>query len=220
VVGVTGPSAGVNPMAPASIRDAVPDDYDAFARFFAQLHAPEQVPSARVYEELVAPRAFFGVESGLPSAFLCWRPEGAVFHVSILAVLPERRRRGLGRHLMLEAARRGRAHGFTRWQLHVAIDNAAAQPLYEQLGMAVVSENVLLDLDADLAVRLSAIRLGSPHVHVVGRFGEAAPAVGNDGSPVRVVVQGDAAFANELRAAGGAVVHRTLTMCGEMPESP
>src|SRR5580704_10837181 len=101
VVGVTGPSAGVNPMAPASIRDAVPDDYDAFARFFAQLHAPEQVPSARVYEELVAPRAFFGVESGLPSAFLCWRPEGAVFHVSILAVLPERRRRGLGRQLML-----------------------------------------------------------------------------------------------------------------------
>jgi hypothetical protein len=76
VVGVTGPAAGVNPMAPASIRDAVPDDYNAFARFFAELHAPEPVPSARVYEQ-VAPRAFLGVELGSPSAFLCWRPKGA-----------------------------------------------------------------------------------------------------------------------------------------------
>jgi hypothetical protein len=53
----------------------------------------------------------------------------------------------------------------------VAIDNAAAQTLYEQLGMAAAAENILLDLDANLAVRLSAIQLGSPHVHVVGRFG-------------------------------------------------
>jgi hypothetical protein len=37
---------------------------------------------------------------------------------------------------------------------------------------------------------------------------------------VRVVVHGDAALANELRAAGGIVVYRTLRMCGEMPESP
>jgi|HubBroStandDraft_1064217.scaffolds.fasta_scaffold18435_5 ribosomal protein S18 acetylase RimI-like enzyme len=153
----------INAMAPASIRDAEPDDYGAFARFFAELHAPEPAPSAGVYEEHVAPRAFFGVESGLPSALLCWRAEGTVFHVSILAVLHERRRRGLGRQLMLEAARRGRAHGFTRWQLHVGIDNAAAQALYEQLGMTAASENVLLELDAALAVRLSAIRSDSSH---------------------------------------------------------
>ncbi len=101
----------------ASIRDATPEDYDAFAQFFSELHAPEPVPSARVYEEQVAPRAFFAVESGKPSAFLCWRPgsrldreavgvaspEGAAFHVSILAVRPERRRRGLGRQLSDEA---------------------------------------------------------------------------------------------------------------------
>jgi hypothetical protein len=59
--------------------------------------------------------------------------------------------------------------------------------------MAVVSENILLDLDADLAVRLSAIRLGSPHVHVVGRFGEAPPAVGNDRSYERDPRKADAA---------------------------
>ncbi len=205
-------------MEPASIRDAVPDDYKAFAQFFTELRAPEPVPSARVFEQ-VAPRAFLGVELGSPSAFLCWRPKGAVFHVSMLAVLPERRRRGLGRQLMLEAARRGRAQGFTRWQLHVAIDNAAAKALYEQLGMAVAFENVLFELDAALAVRVLATHSASPHVHVVGRFGEAPPPVGNDGSLVRVVVEGDAALANELCAAGGGVLHRTLRMCGEMPDS-
>jgi ribosomal protein S18 acetylase RimI-like enzyme len=220
-------------MARASIRDATPEDYDAFAQFFSELHAPEPVPSARVYEGNVAPRAFFAVESGNASGFLCWRagsrldrdavevasPEVVAFHVSILAVRPERRRRGLGRQLMLEAARRARAQGFTRWQLHVGVDNGAAQALYKQLGMVVLFENVLLELDAALALRLSAVTSGAPHVHIVGRFGEPAPAVTGDG-PVRVVVQGDDALAGTLRAEGGLVTHRTLRMAGEIPESP
>jgi hypothetical protein len=36
VVGVTGPGGGLDPRAPASIRDAVPEDYEAFAQFFAR----------------------------------------------------------------------------------------------------------------------------------------------------------------------------------------
>jgi ribosomal protein S18 acetylase RimI-like enzyme len=222
----------LDPRAPASIRDATLEDYDAFTQFFSELHAPEPVPSARIYEENVAPRAFFAVESANPSGFLCWRAgsrldreaaggsgrEVAAFHVSILAVRPQRRRRGLGRQLMLEAARRARAQGFTRWQLHVGIDNGAAQALYKQLGMVVLFENVLLVLDATLALRLSSVTSGAPHVHVVGRFGEPASAVTGDG-PVRVVVQDDEALAGTLRAEGGVVIHRTLRMAGEIPKA-
>jgi ribosomal protein S18 acetylase RimI-like enzyme len=208
-------------MAPASIRDATLENYEAFARLFTELNAPEPgMPSALVYEKLV-PRAFFAFESEAPSGFLCWRPEGGdVLHISMVAVLPERRRQGLGRQLMLEAARRGRAHAFGRWQLNVAIDNAAAQALYAQLGMAAVFENFLLELDAAVAVRHLAMHADATRVHIVGRFGEPAPPMESSESPVRVVVHGDAALANELRAAGGVLVHRTLRMSGDMPESP
>jgi ribosomal protein S18 acetylase RimI-like enzyme len=206
--------------APLVIRDATLEDYEAFARFFSELHAPEPVPSARVYEEHLVQRAFIGVESGAPSAFACWRPEGAAaLHVSMVAVLPERRRRGLGRRMMLEAARRGHTLGFTRWRLNVGIDNAAAQALYQQLGMSASFENVLLELDAALAIRLSSMGSRAAKARIVGRFGEQPPAVRDDGPPVRVVVSDDASLVSELRAAGGLVLHRTLRMCGEMPES-
>lgn len=207
--------------APLVIRDATLEDYEAFARFFAELHAPEPVPSERVYEEHLVQRAFIGVESGAPSAFACWRPEGAVaLHVSMVAVLSERRRRGLGRQMMIEAARRGRAHGFTRWQLNVAVENAIAQALYEQLGMAPAFENVLLEVDAALAIRLLSMGSRAAKARIVGRFGEPPPEARDDGPPVRVVVSDDASLVSELRAAGGLVLHRTLRMCGEMSESP
>jgi ribosomal protein S18 acetylase RimI-like enzyme len=195
--------------------------YEAFARLFIELDAPEPgVPSALVYEKLV-PRAFFAVDSEAPSAFLCWRPEGGdLLHVSMVAVLPERRRQGLGRQLMLEAARRGRAHAFARWQLNVAVDNAAAHALYAQLGMAAVFENILLELDAAVAMRHPAMRAVPTRVRFVGRFGEPAPPMESSESPVRVVVHGDAVLANELCAAGGVLIHRTLRMSGDMPESP
>jgi len=199
----------------AKFREATAEDYAAFARFFTELKAPEPVPSERVYESLLVPRAFFAVESEVPSAILCWRPEGDVLHVSMVAVLPERRRQGLGRQLMLEAARRGRAQGFRRWQLNVAVDNAAAQALYAQLGMAAAFETVLLEADVAIAMRHTAIRADS--FSVVGRFGEPPPPMDGSVSPVRVVVHGDAALVDELCAAGGVVVHRTLRMSGEMP---
>jgi GNAT superfamily N-acetyltransferase len=199
----------------------VPEDYEAFAQFFAELHAPEPLPSARIYEEHLVQRAFIGVESGAPSAFACWRPEGAAaLHVSMVAVLPERRRRGLGRQMMLEAARRGRAYGLIRWQLNVAVENAAAQALYEQLGMALAFENVLFEVDSALAIRLSSMGSRAAKVRIVGRFGEPPPEVRDDGSRVRVVVSDDAALVEELGAAGGVVLHRTFRMSGEIPELP
>jgi GNAT superfamily N-acetyltransferase len=206
---------------PTSIRDATPQDYGTFARLFVELHAPEPAPGARVYEERLVQRAFIGVESGAPTAFACWRPDESVtLHVSMIAVLPERRRRGLGRQMMLEAARRGRTGGFTRWQLNVAVENVPAQALYERLGMVIRRENVLLEVDAALALRLSEMTWGSPNVHILGRFGEPPPEVRIDGPPVRVVVEGDVGLASELRVAGGVEIHRTFRMSGEIPEAP
>lgn len=201
------------------IRDAAPEDYAAYCRFFAEVNVSGDVADARAYEKHVVPRAFFGLESGIPNAFLLWRPEGAVLHVTILAVLPERRRRGLGRRMMLEAARRGRAHGLTRWQLNVHFENVAAQVFYAKLGMAPAFESVLLELDVAIAKRFPVIQAGGTSARVVGQFGEPAPSVGADGSPARVRVEDDAALVSELRAAGGVVLLRALRMVGEMPDT-
>jgi hypothetical protein len=119
--------------------------------------------------------------------------------------------------MMLEMARLGHTLGFTRWQLNVGIDNAAAQALYQQLGMSVSFENVLLELDAALASRLSAMGSRAAKARIVGRFGEPPPEVRDDGPPVRVVVQGDAALVKELTTAGGVELHRTFRMSGEIP---
>jgi hypothetical protein len=89
------PAVGVDPRAPASIRDVRPEDYEAFAQFFAELHAPEPLPSDRVYEEHVAPRARSLGSSRAWLAPSCAEAR-AVIHVSILAVLSEIRRGGLG----------------------------------------------------------------------------------------------------------------------------
>ena len=203
--------------ADASIRDATPEDYASFARLFEELNAPEPVPNARVYAEHVVPRGFFGMEAESPNAILCWRPEGDVFHVSILAVLPENRRRGLGRQLMLEAARRGRALGFTRWQLNVLVGNSAARSLYERLGMTVAFEVVLFEFDAAIVTQLlPAIGSGSMRARIAGRFGEPPPPVAIDGAPVRVAVEGDDALVNEL-VAHGVAIRRMWRMVGPLP---
>jgi ribosomal-protein-alanine N-acetyltransferase len=56
------------------------------------------------------------------------------FHVNRVAVLPHRRREGLGRQLMVRAMHAAQAEGATAVLLEVRADNAAALGLYEALG--------------------------------------------------------------------------------------
>ncbi len=71
-----------------------------------------------------------------------WRAEGVGF-VDLLAVHPDRRRRGLGITLLSTALQRFADAGLREAQLSVASDNPAALRLYERIGMST-----LFQLDA------------------------------------------------------------------------
>ncbi|MEB3321239.1 MAG: GNAT family N-acetyltransferase [Synechococcaceae cyanobacterium] len=58
-------------------------------------------------------------------------------HVTVVAVAPERRRRGLGRRVLAALLERGRAGGARRATLEVAAGNAAARALYDACGFRV-----------------------------------------------------------------------------------
>jgi len=51
-------------------------------------------------------------------------------HITLVAVAPERRRRGLGRQVLEALLRRGQASGASRATLEVAVTNDAARALY------------------------------------------------------------------------------------------
>jgi len=56
------------------------------------------------------------------------------YYIAYLAVLPERRRQGIGRQLMEFAENQARAKGLKRIVLDVEIENEGARRLYEHLG--------------------------------------------------------------------------------------
>ena len=76
-------------------------------------------------------------EEGAPRALEAMATGSVIFdelHVSVVAVLPERRRQGLGRRVMEALVRQGRLLGCPRATLEVAEANWAARNLYAALG--------------------------------------------------------------------------------------
>jgi mycothiol synthase len=61
-------------------------------------------------------------------------------HIDSLAVVPEHRRRGLGRALLLAGMRWLQAQGQTSIELEAMGNNELALPLYEQVGFAIVRQ--------------------------------------------------------------------------------
>lgn len=94
------------------------------------LRAELEVPHARVWvwvdPEPAAP-------ANLAAALLGWQIFED-FHVNRVAVLPGRRREGLGRKLMQHALQVAQSEGATAALLEVRADNAPALALYETMG--------------------------------------------------------------------------------------
>lgn len=65
---------------------------------------------------------------------LSFEPIAGLAHVCMVAVCPQRWRRGLGRLVLEELERLARDHGFTQAQLWTHQTNTRGQRLYEQLG--------------------------------------------------------------------------------------
>ncbi|PWW21084.1 ribosomal protein S18 acetylase RimI-like enzyme [Geodermatophilus normandii] len=77
---------------------------------------------------------------GEPAGFVMWTPDGGAALVVTVQVLPASRRRGLGRRLLEECARRAAAAGYAEVRLGVHRDNPA-RALYEAAGFVPAGED-------------------------------------------------------------------------------
>jgi ribosomal protein S18 acetylase RimI-like enzyme len=94
---------------------------------------------ARLLRSIAAPVGFARVEeNGQPVAFALGVVDGD--HVGLFDVLvaPQARRRGLARRLTQSIGAWGRQHGARYAYLQVVASNAAALPLYADLGFETV----------------------------------------------------------------------------------
>lgn len=81
--------------------------------------------------------AFLYHEDGEAVGTVMVRQEGKVGRVISIAVLPDHRRRGIGRALMAKAEEVARARGATTVSLEVSVNNEGAIRFYEELGYGV-----------------------------------------------------------------------------------
>ena len=131
-------------MSPFVVSNAAAEDYPAFARLFPELEVVNPLPSLDSFAKVIAPDAIFAREGNALVGFGWSRPRGDQLYVVNVITDPAHRRRGVGRVLMQELARRGRAAGFRRWMLRVKPENLAARRLYEACGMQAGREGVQL----------------------------------------------------------------------------
>ena len=115
----------------------------AFATVLAELHAaafsPEERWDAQAMGEMLALRGTFGwiAES---DGFILARVAAGEAEILTLAVLPNRRRIGLGATLLAEAMREAAARGAQAVLLEVAEPNVAARALYAGFGFQEVGQ--------------------------------------------------------------------------------
>jgi GNAT superfamily N-acetyltransferase len=141
-------------MSAASLRPATPEDHGLYTQFFAELGTPEgPLDPVRWQAEYAASSAFL-VETGRDVGYAAWELLDRDVHVKHVVIAPLARRRGLGRTLMLELARKLRALGAQAWRLNVFSTNAAAIALYESLGLRTVHGTAALRIDWDRATQL------------------------------------------------------------------
>ncbi len=129
------------------MRPATAADYALYARLFPDLHVPDPVPSRDRYERDVVPFAFVCERDGQPVGLALVQPLDAVGYVRQLLVVRERRRQGVGRALLLEAARRFVVAGCGKWCLNVAPDNSSARALYTSLGLNRVHDSAAVRVE-------------------------------------------------------------------------
>ena len=115
----------------------------AYAQILAELHAaafpPEERWDARAMAEMLAMPGSFGwiAES---DGFILARVAADEAEILTLAVLPDRRRLGLGATLLAEAMRSAAARGAQAVLLEVAKRNDAARGLYASFGFKEVGQ--------------------------------------------------------------------------------
>lgn len=135
----------MNAVPPIGLRHFGGLDLDRAAIIHAAAFAAEwdQRWDRQAFAELLAMPGAFGImaqpaETGEAAGLVLVRVAADEAEIVTLAVLPQRRRQGLGFALMRCAEDEAQGRGAERLFLEVAEDNFAARKLYADLGFAVV----------------------------------------------------------------------------------
>ena len=143
------------PTSAPAIRPATPADYELFARLFLELKVDDPVLDRERWQKELAPETLvIEDEAGRGAGYAFVNVLAGVGYVRHLAVDPSFRRRGFGRALLLEVAKRLRGAGCEQWCLNVKPDNEGAIALYQGLGMAPEHLATALRFDWSLAAAL------------------------------------------------------------------
>jgi len=128
------------------LRRATPDDLDAIMAIESAVFAPDDWSRATMAAELADGNGYYLVafpptDPTRVQAYAGLRsPRGAEqADIQTIAVVPEARRAGLGRVLMLQLIAQARERGAREVFLEVRADNPAAQSLYESLGFESIA---------------------------------------------------------------------------------
>lgn len=123
------------------IRAVAPADSPLLAALHAASFPPGEAWREDAFARLIALPGTAGVlaaEGGAPLGFVLTRRAADEAEILTLAVLPERRRRGVGRALLAAGLGLLAEQGVGRVFLEVAADNRAARALYRGAGFAMV----------------------------------------------------------------------------------
>lgn len=147
------------------LRDAVPGDEALAAQFVRALAEYENLlhevrgTEADFCQALFGtpPRAFalFAEVAGQPVGFALWFYTFSTFsaqpglYIEDVFVLPEQRRRGIGRMIFRDLARRALAQGCGRMQWVVLHNNAPAIGFYRTIGARPVEDWIVQRLDGE-----------------------------------------------------------------------
>jgi GNAT superfamily N-acetyltransferase len=134
-------------MTTASLRDATPSDHPTFAKLFRELGVEDPVPTHERFAEEMLSTTLIAECDGDVAGYAFFRPMKEIVHLSNIVTAPHARRRGVGRALMNEVARRARAAGCSTMSLNVRTDNHAAIALYESFGLARTHVNHGLEIE-------------------------------------------------------------------------
>ncbi|MDF1478375.1 ribosomal protein S18-alanine N-acetyltransferase [Leifsonia sp. H3M29-4] len=128
------------------LRRATPDDLDAIMAIESAVFAPDDWSRSTMAAELADGNGYYLVafppaDPTRVQAYAGLRsPRGAEqADIQTIAVVPEARRAGLGRVLMLQLIAQARERGAREIFLEVRADNPAAQSLYESLGFEPIA---------------------------------------------------------------------------------
>lgn len=119
-----------------NIRPASDGDFADLARLHAESFA--QAWDERALKDLIASGAVARVAESEDriAGFILFRTASDEAEILTVAVAPNHRRTGMGRALVVEAARAAADTGASRLFLEVGANNAAARALYTRLGFA------------------------------------------------------------------------------------